>query len=53
LNLETGRVQKIADLRGQLRGWGSSPSVSVDGRTVIFAVNSQMTGDIMLIEGFR
>jgi Tol biopolymer transport system component len=53
LNLATGRVRKIADLPGQLQGWGSSPSVSADGRTLIFAVNSQMTGDIMLVEGFR
>jgi Tol biopolymer transport system component/DNA-binding winged helix-turn-helix (wHTH) protein len=53
LNLRTGRLRKIADLPGQLRYWGSSPSVSADGRTLTFAVNSQMTGDIMLVEGFR
>jgi Tol biopolymer transport system component/DNA-binding winged helix-turn-helix (wHTH) protein len=53
LNVGTGRVRKIADLPGQLRVWGSSPSVSADGHTLIFAINSQMTGDITLVQGFR
>jgi len=50
---ETGRVQKVAEIPGRLGGWGVSPSVSADGRTLIVAVNDEMTGDIMLVEGFR
>jgi hypothetical protein len=53
LNVGTGRVRKIADLPGQLRVWGSSPSVSADGHTLIFAINSQMTGDITVVQSFR
>jgi eukaryotic-like serine/threonine-protein kinase len=53
LSLNTGRVQKVADLPGRLAFWGTTLSLSADGRTLIFAVNDQTVGDIMLVEGFR
>jgi Tol biopolymer transport system component len=53
LNLSTGKIQHVADVPGRLPDWGSEPSLSADGHTLVFATADPMEGDLMLVEGLR
>ena len=53
LNPTTGKSEVVTNVPGRIGDWGTGPSVSADGRTLVFALNNQMSGDIMLVEGFR
>ena len=51
----TRQVHRVTPVNGRLDEWGLGPSISVDGRTLIFAqVPIEKAGtDIILVEGFR
>jgi Tol biopolymer transport system component/DNA-binding winged helix-turn-helix (wHTH) protein len=53
LNLSTGKIQHVADVPGRLSDWGSEPSLSADGHTLVFATADPMEGDLMMVEGLR
>jgi len=53
LNLSTGKIQHVADVPGRLPDWGSEPSLSADGHTLVFATADPMEGDLMMVEGLR
>jgi len=53
LNLSTGKIQHVADVPGRLPDWGSEPSLSADGRTLVFATADPMEGDLMMVEGLH
>jgi Tol biopolymer transport system component/DNA-binding winged helix-turn-helix (wHTH) protein len=53
LNLSTGKISHVSDISGRLTDWGSGPSLSADGRTLVFATADHMEGDLMLVEGFH
>ena len=53
LDQTTGKIKLITKIPGRLGDWGTGPSISSDGKTMVFAVNDQTNGDIMLVEGFR
>jgi serine/threonine protein kinase len=53
LNLSTRKISRISDVSGRLTNWGSEPSLSADGNTLIFATADRMEGDLMLVEGFH
>jgi serine/threonine protein kinase len=53
LDLATHRLQHVVDLKGYLQVWGSGPSVSADGKILVWAEGSPIEGDIMLVEGFQ
>ena len=53
LNTTTGKSQVVTKVPGRIGDWGTGLSVSADGRVLVFAVNDEMNGDIMLVEGFR
>jgi Tol biopolymer transport system component len=47
------RIQRILELKGQFQDWGTGLSISGDGRTLVYAQIDRVSGDIMLVEGFR
>ena len=53
LDLATHRLQHVADFKGYLQVWGSGPSVSADGKILVWAEGNPVEGDIMLVEGFQ
>jgi Tol biopolymer transport system component len=53
LNLSTGKISHVSDISGRLTDWGSGPSLSADGHTLMFATADRMEGDLMLVEGFH
>jgi Tol biopolymer transport system component len=53
LNLSTRKISRVSDISGRLTDWGSGPSLSADGRTLVFATADRMEGDLMLVEGFH
>jgi len=53
LDMATQRLQHVADLKGDLPLWGSGPSVSADGKILVWAEGNPIEGDIMLVEGFQ
>jgi len=53
LDLATQRLQHVADIHGDLPLWGSGPSVSADGKILVWAEGNPIEGDIMLVEGFQ
>jgi hypothetical protein len=53
LDLATHRLQHVADLKGYPQVWGSGPSVSADGKILVWAEGNPIEGDIMLVEGFQ
>jgi Tol biopolymer transport system component len=53
LNLRTRKIAQVSDISGRLTDWGSEPSLSADGHTLVFATADRMEGDLMLVEGFR
>jgi serine/threonine protein kinase/Tol biopolymer transport system component len=53
LDLATHRLQHVADFKGYLQTWGSGPSVSADGKILVWAEGNPIEGDIMLVEGFQ
>ena len=53
LNLTTRKISHVSDVSGRLTDWGSGPSLSADGHTLVFATADRMEGDLMLVEGFH
>jgi eukaryotic-like serine/threonine-protein kinase len=53
LNLSTRKISRVSDISGRVPGWGSGPSLSADGHTLVFATADRMEGDLMLVEGFH
>jgi serine/threonine protein kinase len=53
LNLSTRKISRVCDISGRVTDWGSGPSLSADGRTLVFATADRMEGDLMLVEGFH
>ncbi len=53
LNFSTGKVQHVADVPGRLPDVGSSPTLSADGHTLVFATADPLQGDLIMVEGFR
>jgi Tol biopolymer transport system component len=53
LDLATHRLQHVADFKGYFQVWGSGPSVSDDGKILVWAEGNPIEGDIMLVEGFQ
>ena len=53
LNLSTRKISHVSDISGRLTDWGSGPSLSADGHTLVFATADSMEGDLMLVEGFH
>lgn len=53
LNLRTRKISRVCDISGRVTDWGSGPSFSADGRTLVFATADRMEGDLMLVEGFH
>jgi eukaryotic-like serine/threonine-protein kinase len=53
LDLTTHRLQHVVDLKGDFYVWGSGPSVSADGKILVWAEGNPDEGDIMLVEGFQ
>ena len=53
LNLSTRKIARVCDVSGRPTDWGSGPSLSADGHTLVFATADRMEGDLMLVEGFR
>jgi Tol biopolymer transport system component len=53
LNLSTRKISRVCDISGRLTNWGSGPSLSADGHTLVFATAGRMEGDLMLVEGFH
>jgi Tol biopolymer transport system component len=45
LNLSTRKISRISDVSGRLTNWGSGPSLSADGNTLIFATADRMEGE--------
>jgi eukaryotic-like serine/threonine-protein kinase len=53
LNLRTRKISHVSDISGRLTDWGSGPSLSAEGHTLVFATADGMEGDLMLVEGFH
>ena len=53
LDMATQRLQHVADIKGDLPLYGSGPSVSADGKILVWAEGTPIEGDIMLVEGFQ
>jgi serine/threonine protein kinase len=53
LDLATHRLQHVVDFKGNWQVWGSGPSVSADGKILVWAEGNPIEGDIMLVEGFQ
>jgi serine/threonine protein kinase/Tol biopolymer transport system component len=53
LDIATQRLQHVADIKGDPPLYGSGPSVSADGKILVWAEGSPLEGDIMLVEGFQ
>jgi Tol biopolymer transport system component/DNA-binding winged helix-turn-helix (wHTH) protein len=49
----TRQITQVADLHGKATDWGAAPSVSADGRTIVYTEPEQIAGNIMLVEGFH
>ena len=53
LNLTTRKISHVSDVSGRVPDWGSGPSLSADGHTLVFGTADRMEGDLMLVEGFH
>jgi Tol biopolymer transport system component/DNA-binding winged helix-turn-helix (wHTH) protein len=49
----SGRIHNLVTLHGLVNDWGSGPSLTSDGHTLVYAENDLVSGDIMLVQNFR
>jgi len=52
-NLTTRRLQHVTDIQDEVPYWGGGPSLSADGKILIWAEANPAESDIMLVEGFQ
>ena len=53
LNLRTHKISRVCDISGRVTAWGSGPSLSADGRSLVFGTADRIEGDLMLVLSFR
>jgi len=54
LDFETGETRFMTELPGDSIGsWFLSPSVSPDGRSIVYGQIDHLSADLMLVENFR